>query len=280
MSGGINKGVAHEDGNLMSSERIRDPNVLIAFQPIERLASATQQDLIHLEPYAVHLWGIELDGPPLCLERCAGWLNEAERQRAARFVRTDLQRLYMLAHGGLRAVLSRYLGVAPNHVAIYRTATGKPFLTKDRQDHPTITFNLSHAHGRALIAVSNGQEVGIDLESVRSEVNASALSERYFSSSEHTAIMQLTQTQRAKRFFRYWVAKEALLKAQGIGLRGLSGCEIFFETDGANPDIHARLGAHFTNPLQVRLLRCETGWEAAVAAPNLDRVKQYGSLME
>lgn len=261
----------------MSSGRVRDPNILIAFQPIERLASATQQDLIHLEPYAVHLWGIELDGPALCLDRCAGWLDEVEQQRAARFVRKDLQRLYMLAHGGLRAVLSTYLGVAPNHVEIVRTATGKPFLRKDRQDQSTITFNLSHAHGRALIAVSNGQEVGVDLESVRSEVNASALSERYFSRSEHAAIMQAPEEQRTTKFFRYWVAKEALLKAQGIGLRGLSDCEIFLEADGVSADIRPRLGAHFTNPLRVRLLRCEKGWEAAVAARDLDRVQQYGS---
>lgn len=270
----------HEDGHVMSSGCIRDPNVLIAFQPIERFASATQQSLIHLEPNAVHLWGIELDGPPLCLDRCAGWLDEGERQRAARFVRKDLQRLYILAHGGLRAVLSTYLGVEPNHVAIERTATGKPFLAKDRQDQPTITFNLSHAHGRALIAVSSGQEVGVDLESVRAEVNASALSERYFARSEHAAIMQAPEEQRITRFFRYWVAKEALLKAQGIGLRGLSDCEILLEANGVNSDIHIRLGAHFTNPLRVCLLACENGWEAAVAAQDLDRVKQYGSISE
>ncbi|MDH4079616.1 MAG: hypothetical protein OEU68_07365, partial [Nitrospira sp.] len=155
--------------------------MLTSFLSIEHLIGAEVPDCIPIEPSAVHLWGIELDGPPQCLERCAGWLDEVEQQRAARFVRKDLQRQYKLAHGGLRAVLSTYLGVAPNHVAIDRTATGKPFLTRDRQDQPTITFNLSHAHGRALIAVSNGQEVGVDLESVRSEVNASALSERYFS---------------------------------------------------------------------------------------------------
>ena len=78
------------------------------------------------------------------------------------------------------------------------------------------------------------------------------------------------------RFFRYWVAKEALLKAQGIGLRGLPDCEIFLEANGIDTDVRSRLGDQFPHPLRVRLLSCEEGWEAAVAAQKLDSVKQCG----
>lgn len=77
------------------------------------------------------------------------------------------------------------------------------------------------------------------------------------------------------RFFRHWVAKEALLKAQGIGLRGLSDCEVCIEGDGVDMEVRARLGAQFTDTLQVRLLPCETGWEAAVAAQSVDSVIQF-----
>lgn len=177
-------------------------------------------------------------------------------------------------------MLSRYLGISPESVDFDHSDSGKPMLVQNLRDPSSITFNLSHAHGRALIVVSNGQEVGVDLESVRSEVDAEALSKRYFAHSEHTAIMQALEEQRATRFFRYWVAKEALLKAQGIGLKGLSNCEIFFEGEGVDPDIRACLGVHFTIPLRVRLLRCEKGWEAAVAAQELDQVTQYNSLSE
>ena len=117
-------------------------------------------------------------------------------------------------------MLSRYLGISPESVDFDHSDSGKPMLVQNLRDPSSITFNLSHAHGRALIAVSNGQEVGVDLESVRSEIDAEALSKRYFAHSEHTAIMQALEEQRATRFFRYWVAKEALLKAQGIGSRG------------------------------------------------------------
>ena len=250
--------------------------MLTSFQPIERLIETSMRHHIRLVPYAVHLWGLGLDGSPRCLERCMEWLDEGERHRADRLIREDIRRHYVLAHGGLRAVLSKYLGVAPGMVAFDRSDTGKPFMTKELRDRWAITFNLSHAHGRALIAVSNAQEVGVDLEFIRSEIKVARLSERYFTRSEHTAIMQTTEEQRATRFFRYWVAKEALLKAEGIGLRGLPDCEIIFEPGGAEMEAWARLSSQFTKPLRVRLLPSEKGWEAAVAAQRLDVVKQCG----
>ena len=173
-------------------------------------------------------------------------------------------------------MLGRYLGVNPDVVTLDHGATGKPFLTGELRDRSAITFNLSHAHDRALIAVSKAQEIGVDLEFVRADIEVANLSKRFFTSSEHTAIMQATEERHATRFFRYWVAKEALLKAQGIGLAGLPDCEIFFEADGVGTDVQARLGAQFPNPLGVRLLSCEKGWEAAVAAGQLDAVKQCG----
>ena len=259
---------------MMSDLCFRDGHALISFQSLERVTDTSRQGQIRLAPNTVHLWGIELDGSRRCLERCTGWLDEGERHRAARLVREDTRQRYVLAHGGLRAVLSRYLGVTPDVVSLDRSGTGKPFLTRELRDRSAITFNLSHAHNRALIAVSQAQEVGVDLEFIRSDVEVAKLSERYFTRDEHMAIMQATEEQRASRFFRYWVAKEALLKAQGIGLRGLSACEICLETDGVDMEVRTRLGAQFPDTLQVRLLPCEKGWDAAVAAQRLDSVQQ------
>ena len=250
--------------------------MLISFQSLERLADPRRRNHIRLPSNTVHLWGIELDGSQRCLEQCTSWLDEIERHRAARLVREDTRQRYVLAHGGLRAVLSRYLGINPDVVSLDRSATGKPSLTKELRDRSAITFNLSHAHNRALIAVSQAQEVGVDLEFIRSDVEVAKLSERYFTRDEHMAIMQATEEQRASRFFRYWVAKEALLKAQGIGLRGLSECEIVCGTDGVGKDLQVRVGSKLQDRLKVRLLSCDQGWEAAVAAQELDRVSQCG----
>ncbi|MFO0700814.1 MAG: 4'-phosphopantetheinyl transferase superfamily protein [Nitrospira sp.] len=248
--------------------------MLISFQSIDHLTGTEFQNPIVLEPQAVHLWGIELEGSSRCIGRCLGWLDEAERHRAARFIREQDRQHYVLAHGGLRAILSRYLELSPRAVSLARTEAGKPVVARDTQEPSGITFNLSHSHNRALIAVSKAQEIGVDLESVRPDVEAAKLSERYFTPVEHTVIMQATEDQRALTFFRYWVAKEAALKAQGIGLRGLSDCEVILGPDAVSGKARARLESQSSSSLQLRLLSCGEGWEAAVAAKNLDVVRQ------
>ena len=249
---------------------------MISFHSIEHFTGTKRLDYTSLELNAIHLWGIELDGSSDCLERCARWLDEEERRRAGRMVREKDRQHYVLAHGGLRAVLSRYLEVGPDVLKIDRSQTGKPSLTKELRGGSEMTFNLSHAYGRALIAVSRGQEVGIDLERVRQDVEVAKLSERYFTPSEHAAIMQSTQGQRATRFFRFWVAKEAVLKAQGIGLLALSQCEIIMGADGAGAKVLVPAGSPLEHNWGVRLLSCDEGWEAAVAAQRVDWVAQCG----
>jgi 4'-phosphopantetheinyl transferase len=260
----------------MSNVCIQDGDVLISFPSIEQLTSIEWQGHTSLELKAVHLWGFELDGSPRCLERCAQWLDKEEQYRAGRLIREEDRQRYVLAHGGLRAVLSRYLGIGPDMLEMCRSEAGKPSLTKELRGQPAITFNMSHAHGRALIAVSKGQEVGVDLERIRSDVEVAKLSERYFAPSEHATIMQSTQEQRAARFFRYWVAKEAVLKAQGIGLRALSQCEILMAADGVGAEVRVSVGSPLQDNWRIRLLSCGEGWEAAVAAQGMDWVAQCG----
>ena len=246
--------------------------MLISFQSIDHLTGIEQQGSTDIEPNTIHLWGIDLDGSARCQDRCAQWLDEAEQRRAARLVREEDRRRYVFAHGGLRAVLSRYLGISPGIIAMRRSEGGKPSLTKEREGDSAVTFNMSHAYGRALIAVSMGQEVGVDLERIRSDVEAAKLSERFFAPSEHATIMQLSQKQRIARFFRYWVAKEAVLKAQGIGLLALSQCEILLGADGLSAEVLVPAGSPLQNNWRVRLLSCDEGWEAAVAAQGRDWV--------
>ena len=250
--------------------------VVISFQSIESITGTEWLGQSRLEQNVIHLWGIELNGSPQCLERCAQWLDTEEQHRAGRLVREEDRQRYVFAHGGLRAVLSRYLGVDPGVVELRRDQVGKPFVARRSQGQSPITFNMSHAHGRALFAVSMGQAVGVDLERIRSDIEVVKLSERYFAISEHAVIMQSVQEQRAAKFFRFWVAKEAVLKAQGIGLQALHQCEILLGTEGLDAEVLVPEGSPLHNNWRVRLLSCDEGWEAAVAAQGKDWVAQCG----
>jgi len=243
---------------------------VMGFPSIELIATTDWSAPNEMENRAVHVWGFSLDGSLSFLEQCRSWLSEDERGRAARLIRQQDHVRYVLAHGGLRGVLSRYLGIGPYDIELSHSEAGKPFVRGELGGQSAITFNMSHAHGRALIAVSKGQEVGVDLEKVRSDVEVAKLSERYFAPSEQATIMQSTQEQRATRFFRYWVAKEAVLKAQGIGLRALSQCEIFMAADGVHAEVVVSAGSPIEPNWGVRLLSCGEGWEAAVVARGTD----------
>jgi 4'-phosphopantetheinyl transferase len=249
---------------------------VMVFPSIEVVATAGWSAPIALEDRIIHVWGFSLDESRSFAEQCRSWLSEDERERAARFISQQDQLRFVLAHGGLRAVLGRYLGLGPDAVELDRSEAGKPFVRKERGGQSAITFNMSHAHGRALIAVSKGRELGVDLERIRSDIQVAKLSSRYFAPSEQATIMQLAQEQRGARFFRYWVAKEAVLKAQGIGLRALSQCEIIMGADGVGAEVLVPAGSPLQNNWRVRLLSCDEGWESAVVAQGVNWAVQCG----
>lgn len=247
----------------------------LPFRPVDEVLDVQGRNLCRLDAKTIAVWSLTLDGSQGCRDRCRHYLSDEERVRANRFIRDEDRQRYILAHGSLRVLLGRYMNVEPGAVLFQLGPVGKPVLCEKTQGSD-VSFNLSHAHGRALIAVSKGQEVGVDLERIRSDVEVAKLSERYFAPSEHATIMQSAQEQRAARFFRYWVAKEAVLKAQGVGLQALSQCEILMATDGSDAEIRVPEGSPLQDKWRVRRLSCGEGWEAAVAAQGMDWVVQSG----
>jgi 4'-phosphopantetheinyl transferase len=235
----------------------------VLFVPCETLVSYSGPT-IQLEDDLIHLWGFTLEGSLSCVEAFRQWLDEEEQVRASRFVRQEDRRRYILAHGSLRAVLSRYAGCAPNELTFKRRAEGKPYLVPSGAWQQPPTFNMAHSHERALIAVAN-QEIGVDLERSRSKIELLKLAERFFTRSDYARLAGLPQVQQASEFFRYWVAKEAVLKAQGIGLHSLGECEVLPAVGGNEATIRAVSGSAIQPGWMIRWLSCGAGWEGAVA---------------
>jgi 4'-phosphopantetheinyl transferase len=220
-----------------------------------------------LEPDTVHIWAFTLEGSADFVDACRDSLSLAERQRADRFVFAHDRTRYIIAHGVLRHLLSRYCGFAPSSLRFDATSTGKPSLQTSAGPPASLHFNLTHSEAGALLGVSNGRELGVDLERVRSEVEALGISRHYFFGSERQAIEDALPIERDLTFFRYWVAKEAVLKAQGVGLGfPLDRFCVNFLPGGQAAHIETLDPSVLERDWTVRMLACDTGWVGAVAA--------------
>jgi 4'-phosphopantetheinyl transferase len=162
---------------------------------------------------AVHLWVIDLDVMPSVVESLKVVLDAQELLRCSRLRSTELRSRFAVAHGTLRHVLGRYLGVPGSHVELERQASGKPRL-KDE----SFVFNLSHSGGVAVLAIAAGGKLGVDVELVRAMPDASDIARSNFSLRETAEFLALPDRSRSRGFFNAWTRKEAVVKATGDGL--------------------------------------------------------------
>ncbi len=166
---------------------------------------------------AVHVWRVNLDAAAPILIDTANVLSSAECGRADRFHFVADRDRFVARRVWLRLVLSSYLGLRPESVLLQTTEFGKPFVESAQARDP-IRFNLSHSSGRALLAVTLGREVGVDLERIRAELIRETVAESFFSPHELTALRFLPVEQQPEAFFNCWTRKEAYIKAKGLGL--------------------------------------------------------------
>lgn len=166
----------------------------------------------------VRIWSISLDASAASVTAYGLTLAEDEANRARRFWVERDRRRFVVAHGALRGILATYLDLDPAHVRLTRDARHKPML---RHAESRLQFNLAHAADVALVAVSCGRAVGVDVEAVAA-VEVDAVGARFFSEGERRALSSLRVEERERAFFRIWTLKEAYAKATGAGL-----CEAF-----------------------------------------------------
>ncbi|MCS6293218.1 MAG: 4'-phosphopantetheinyl transferase superfamily protein [Nitrospira sp.] len=255
----------------MSPRSVRmQSSVRVAFSPMRELFKVPVVCCRSLPASTIDLWPLTLAGEDAEYDRCLDWLDRQERERAARFLRRQDRERYVLAHGGLRFILGLYLGLAPARIEFGSTSTGKPTIAGLRPEDAALTFNLSHAHGNAIVAVGQGREVGVDLEMIREDVEVLKLAERFFSDREQLHVRSTAPESRSKEFFHYWVAKEAVLKAEGVGLASLQACEIDWSSGSDRDGVPVRLAGRSQLPWVVRTLDCGPGWVGAVAAQGSD----------
>jgi 4'-phosphopantetheinyl transferase len=164
----------------------------------------------------VDVWSVQLDCSPAYIAVLLHTLSEDECERADRFYFERDRRRFTCARGALRRLLAAYLDTEPSELTFSYGPNGKPALS-GRFAH-ALTFNVSHSHELALVAIGRDVEMGVDVEAVRSMNDADDIASRFFSPRETAQLRALPDAVRTEAFFACWTRKEAYLKALGSGL--------------------------------------------------------------
>lgn len=168
--------------------------------------------------------------------RCAVWsatrrgdgrftelLPAEERERAERLVNPDDRDRFVTGRALLRLVIGRQLGLSAAglriDIACHRCGGphGKPRLADGAS---TLSFNLSHAGERVVVAVAGGAAVGVDVQAYRDvdATRAAALAVDLLTAIERDELRERPPDVRARALTGWWTRKEAVLKATGEGL--------------------------------------------------------------
>lgn len=160
-------------------------------------------------PAGIEVWLLTLNLQAPLHDADLSILNDSERNHAA-FLHFHEDRVRSVtARATLRRLLAARVAAAPEALIFTANEYGKPYL----KNHVNIEFNVSHAGGFVLIALSGHQRVGVDIEYADRPIDAHSLARYVFSPLEHQSVRMTQQT-----FMRHWVAKESALKALGFGI--------------------------------------------------------------
>ncbi len=144
-------------------------------------------------------------------------LSHEEVKRKNQFIFEKDQLIYANTRVVLRKLLSYHTGIAPHRLIFDYKAYGKPCLNSD-QNSKNIHFNISHSQSLSMIAISPGNEIGIDIEYMQPIKNMMQIAKDYFSNQEYSHLKMHVTNQRNTLFYQYWTLKEAYLKLTGEGI--------------------------------------------------------------
>lgn len=112
----------------------------------------------------------------------------------------------LLLHIGL----TKYYNLSPNILSSLQfTKCARPFLPD-----VNIDFNISHTQHAVVCCITQGANIGIDIE----EIQFTSIHDF----KEEFSALEMEHIQRSKnsllKFYSYWTKKEAVVKAEGLGL--------------------------------------------------------------
>jgi 4'-phosphopantetheinyl transferase len=164
-----------------------------------------------------HIWAVPIDVMSRQQNELRKVLSVEEQARADEFRFDEPAKRFIATRAALRLLLGQYLAARPVDIQFSTQGNNKPRLASIYSG-ADLRFNVSHSGSLALVAVTVGNEIGVDIEHLRDVSHLEQIAGRYFHTDEIAAILSAEPTDRSATFLRCWTAKEAVLKAIGIGI--------------------------------------------------------------
>lgn len=156
-------------------------------------------------------------------EKLPPYLTKEEIKKSKDYKSEIAKINYLVSRAILNLALKGLLEKEIDDLTVRRDKNNKPYL----ENTIGLKFNISHTEGLVLLAFSK-RKVGIDVEKINFKFEFKDILENCFTRDE---IINIDNN--IISFYRYWTAKEAYLKCDGIGLiRNLKEIEIIsFENE-------------------------------------------------
>lgn len=177
----------------------------------KRASRAVLMPAEHQWPNDVDLWHIPI---PTSGRVDTPYLNDEERRRASRYHNEMDRRRFAVTRSALRELLSVCTNMPAAALQFGTLARGRPILI----DAEHVSFNVSHSGSAALVAISRSRTVGVDIERDNPRLDWRALTSLVCTVSELGELDAMPHYLQRRAFFRCWTAKEAILKALGLGI--------------------------------------------------------------
>lgn len=203
-----------------------------------------------LDANALHVWTWNLDVDRGGLSRYEEVLSADEWRRVGHYASRLPACRFIVRRGMLRRIVSRYVDQQPRNVRFEYNPHGKPILATELA--AGLQFNLSDSGDLAALAICLQQPVGIDIEQLRPPPTpvAGGLESYSLAPRELEHFERVPEPERSLRFLRAWTRREAIVKAEGVGLQLLTGqLELEELADHQEPaweegGVHCKRGFH------------------------------------
>ena len=167
---------------------------------------------LELHTGEVHIWKLRWRELEAFWNRQKPILEKEECQKAEHYRFHEDKMRYLAGKIAVRMLLKEYSG--EDKIVLRQGKYGKLYW-KAPPGQRQITFNLSQSGEWVLAIFASRQAVGIDVQEMGEISEYMEIAKNFFTEEEAAEIQE---TESPERFYQYWAAREAHLKALGIGL--------------------------------------------------------------